>query len=311
VSESEFEDSGGLTAPHPSLAAALERAAAALAVSGIEEPHREARILLLAAAKISHADLLLEPDAPLDARAAETLDDYLFRRAAREPVSRIVGVRGFWNVDVAVAPNVLDPRADTETLVELAVRLLRERKEDPLSILDLGTGSGALLCALLSEFPNARGIAVDRCAHACAAAASNFNRCGMSKRAHVVRGDWGGSICESFDLVVSNPPYIETADIESLAPEVRLHDPRLALDGGVDGLDCHRRLAREIPRLLKPGGLAVLEVGAGQAEPARRLLEKNGLTVVATGRDTGGHERGVAVVIDGKRDISATLALLF
>lgn len=297
MNESAFQHVGPLTALKPSRDAALKCVAETLAASGIEEPQREARLLLLAAAQIAHAELLLDPDAPLDARAMETLDRYTLRRAAREPLTRILGIRGFWTVDLAVAPNVLDPRPDTETLVELALRELRARRNERLAILDLGTGSGALLCALLSEFANALGIAVDRSAEACAAAAANFKRCGIERRAQVLCGDWADSIRAKFDLVISNPPYIRSRDIESLAPEVRLHDPFLALDGGADGLDCYRRLASEIPRLLHAGGIAVLEVGAGQAGPVGRLVEDEGLRLLAVGKDAGGHERGVAAVL--------------
>lgn len=277
-----------------SRAVALASVAKFLACRGIEDARRDARILLLAAAQISHADLLLEPDAPLNSDFAATLSAYAERRAAREPVSRIIGARGFWTLDLLVAPEVLDPRADTETLVELALRNFYDRRNEPLTILDLGTGSGAILCALLSELPGARGVAVDRSAAACAAASKNFERCGLGDRVEILRGDWAEAICATFDLVVSNPPYIRTVEIEKLAPEVRLHDPAIALDGGADGLACYRRLARQIPRLLAPAGLSVLEVGAGQAEAVRRVLEENALAIVATAKDSGGRERAIA-----------------
>lgn len=285
---------GALTPEIVSRARELERAAELLASCGVEEARLDARLLLLAAAHITRADLLLEPDAPLDEASLKRFNHYVSRRAAREPLSRILGVRGFWTLDLAVAPNVLDPRADTETLVELAVRELQARRNEPLSILDLGAGSGAILCALLYEFSQARGVAVDRSTEACNAAAGNFRSCGISDRASVLRGNWAEALRGKFDLVVSNPPYIRSCDIESLAPEVRLYDPAVALDGGADGLDCYRVLANEIPRLLSINGLAVLEVGAGQAEPVSRLFEESDLKIVATAKDAGGHERALA-----------------
>jgi release factor glutamine methyltransferase len=275
-------------------AEALTRVAAFLAWRGVEDARREARILLLAAAQIAHADLLLEPDAPLDAGTAMALINYAARRGAREPVSRIVGARGFWTLDLAVAPMVLDPRADTETLVELTLREMSDRRCERLSILDLGSGSGAIICALLSELPNARAFAVDRSAPACAATRTNLARCGLSDRAQILQSDWADAISAAFDLVVSNPPYIRSGDIKSLAPEVRLHDPTLALDGGADGFGCYRRIASQLTRLLAPNGLAVLEVGAGQAEQVRRLLDAEGLKIVATAKDANGCERAIA-----------------
>ena len=291
-------------------AEALARVAEFLASRGIEDARRDARVLLLAAAQIAHADLLLEPDAPLDRNAIDAMVDFAERRGAREPVSRIIGARGFWTCDLIVAPEVLDPRADTETLVELVLRKIGDRRSEALSILDLGTGSGAIVCALLSELEKARAIAVDRSWKACAASKANFTRCGLSDRAQVVQGDWADAICGSFDLVVSNPPYIRTSDIESLAPEVRLHDPALALDGGQDGLACYRRIASQLTRLLAPNGLVALEVGAGQSKEVKLLLEANEFKVVGLTKDAGGHDRAVAVMRrDDGRDISATLAL--
>ena len=291
-------------------AEALARAAEFLASRGIEDAKRDARVLLLAAAQIAHADLLLEPDAPLDRNAIDAMVDFAERRGAREPVSRIIGARGFWTCDLIVAPEVLDPRADTETLVELALRKLADRRGEALSILDLGTGSGAIVCALLSELKNARAIAVDRSWKACAAAKSNFARCGLSDRAQVVQGDWADAICGSFDLVVSNPPYIRTSDIESLAPEVRLHDPALALDGGRDGFACYQQIAVQLTRLLALNGMVALEVGAGQSNEVKRLLEANEFKVVGLAKDAGGHDRALMVMQDSeRRDISATLAL--
>lgn len=277
-----------------SRAGALEAAARLLASSGIEQARFDARTLLLAAARITHAELVLNPDAPLGEEAAGLLAAYAARRAAREPVSRILAMRGFWTLDLQVAPDVLDPRADTETLVELALSLLPGRRNEPLRILDLGSGSGAIICALLSELPQARGVAVDLSAAACALTKANLARCGLSERASVIRGRWADAIGCRFDVVVSNPPYIRSEDLEGLDPEVCLHDPALALDGGADGLVCYREIARSLKRILAPGGLGLVEAGAGQAPDIRDIFAGAGLRVVATARDAGGHERAVA-----------------
>ncbi len=277
-----------------SRAEALARVAAYLAAQGVEEATTDARALLFSAAGLTATDFVLAPQAPLGAAAAERLRAFTLRRGAREPVSRILGTRGFWTLDLTVAPQVLDPRADTETIVELALDLLRDRRGEALSILDLGAGSGALLCALLSELPRAWGAAVDLSAAACVATAANLARCGLATRGFVLRGRWAEAIEARFDLVVSNPPYIPSAEIPRLAPEVTEHDPALALDGGADGFDSYRAIAAALPRLLAPAGVAVLEAGAGQATGVARLLKSHGLTLLGSRRDAGGHERAVA-----------------
>jgi release factor glutamine methyltransferase len=273
---------------------ALARVAAELERHGIENARRDARALLLSAAELSPVDLLLEPAAPLSDEESRRLDDFARRRCAREPVTRILGRRGFWTHDLLVAKDVLDPRPDTETLVELALDLLRDRRDDAFTILDLGTGSGAIVCALLAELRAARAVAVDLDARACAATADNLAHCGLRGRATIVRGRWAEAIDARFDLVVSNPPYIASAEIAALEPEVRLHDPRLALDGGADGLACYREIALDLPRLLAPKGLALLEAGAGQAADVAAFLSDAGLQIAEVRRDICGHERAVA-----------------
>lgn len=279
----------------PSRAGAVAAVAALLAEGGIpgEEAQDDARALLRAAAGLSRLDLALSPQAPLTAAEAETLSAFARRRAAREPVSRILGERGFWTLDLAVKPDVLDPRADTETLVETTLALIEDRAA-PLALLDLGSGSGAILCALLSELPNATGVAVDLSPAACAATQENLRRCGLRHRGHVLRGRWGDALAGGFDVIVSNPPYVRAADVATLDPEVRLHDPALALDGGPDGLDCYRAIARDLPRLLAPGGIAAFEVGFDQARSVEALLGAENLAPARIARDAGGRERVVA-----------------
>jgi release factor glutamine methyltransferase len=265
-----------------------------LEAAGVAEGQDEARALLRAATGLTRLELALAPCAPLSEEELRTLSDYAARRSAREPVSRILGERGFWTLDLAVAPGVLDPRPDTETLVETALSLVAERRAAPLAILDLGAGSGAIACALLSELPAARAVAVDLSAQACAATAANLARCGLSNRASVVRGRWGEALQGRFDLVVSNPPYVRTEDIAGLAPEVRLYDPALALDGGADGLERYREILLDLPRLLAEDGFALFEVGFDQAAGVAALLAAAGLQIERVARDAGGHERIVA-----------------
>ncbi|MCC3244607.1 peptide chain release factor N(5)-glutamine methyltransferase [Methylocystis sp. WRRC1] len=280
----------------PTRAEAIAQVAKFLVAGGVEEAqaHDDARALLRAAADLSRLELAMRPQAPLAEEHADALSHYAARRAAREPVSRILGERGFWTLDLLVAPDVLDPRPDTETLIETTLDLIGEKRNEPLSILDLGTGSGAIVCALLSELPRARAVAVDLSPQACAAAANNLARCGFSNRASVMRGRWAEALSARFDIIVSNPPYVRAGEIPQLDPEVRLHDPALALDGGVDGLDCYREIIDDLPRLVADDGLVAFEVGSDQAVSVASLLGAQGFGVERVGRDLGGHERVVA-----------------
>jgi release factor glutamine methyltransferase len=279
-----------------SRAQAIGEVAAFLVESGVElsEARDDARALLRAAAGLTRLQLAMEPQAALADAEADRLSRFAARRAAREPVSRILGERGFWTLDLRVAPNVLDPRPDTEALIETALSLIEDR-DAPLAILDLGAGSGAIACALLSEMPAARAVAVDLSADACAVTRENLARCGLSARAGVVRGRWGDSLGGPFDVIVSNPPYVRAGELIDLPPEVRLYDPSAALDGGPDGLDCYREIAADLPRLLAPDGIVVLEVGHDQAVSVASLLGMQGFCVTKVGRDAGGRDRAVAV----------------
>ncbi len=258
------------------------------------EPEPDARVLVEEAVGLVGHAFRSTPDRPLGAEAAGRLATLLARRLAREPVFRIVGRREFWGLDLAVTPAVLDPRPDTETLVRAALRSLGSRRHERLRVLDLGTGSGALLLALLSELPDAEGVGLDRSPEACAVARRNAEALGLAHRAVIREGDFGVAASGSpFDLVVSNPPYVESAAIASLDPEVRDHDPHLALDGGPDGLDAYRAIAPTLPGRLAPGGIAGLEIGAGQAAAVAAILIGAGLEVVGLDRDLGGHERAI------------------
>ena len=263
-------------------------------ISGIENPAREARISLCAASGLSPVALIVDPREPLGS-AAWKVQDVGARRAAGEPLSRIVGKREFWGLSLAITPQVLDPRPETETIVEAALSILSDRHEDPLRILDLGVGSGALLCALLTEFGLARGIGVDISTDAADVARGNLRACGLSLRAEIRLGDWTRGIEGRFDLIVSNPPYIPTVDLPRLPREVRNFDPWLALDGGIDGLAAYRRILPESRCLLAPGGWLLVELGAGQAAKVTAVASQCGFTDVRTYQDLAGANRVAAI----------------
>jgi len=276
-----------------SLATARRRLTIALSAAGKEPADIEARILMEAATGLSALALLTGGDDRLGGAAAEKLQNFATRRLAGEPVNRVTGTTSFFGLDLAVAPNVLDPRADTEILVEAALDLLARKGVKYPRILDLGVGSGAILCALLTSLPDAVGLGVDLSPHACAATRDNLARNGLAARGNVIRGDWTAALKGPFDLIVSNPPYISHAEIAELAPEVRDHDPLLALDGGPDGLAPYRLFASDLARLLRPGGVVCLEIGWTQGDAVMALLGAAGFQVSCR-RDHGGRDRVIA-----------------
>ncbi len=269
---------------------ALRLGAERLAAAGIEQPRREARWLLAHALGVSQEALLADPAASVDARGYVAL---LARRAAREPLAFITGVREFWSLPLAVSSATLIPRADSETLIEAAAAHFPV--PDQVSrVLDLGTGSGNLLLAALTEFPGAFGVGIDRTPAATALAARNAASLGLSGRAAFIVGDWTASLATRFDLVLSNPPYVETSAIAKLMPEVARHEPALALDGGPDGLDAYRRIIPELDRLLTPRGAAIIEVGATQAGSVASLAWASGLAS-RTASDLAGLPRALVL----------------
>ena len=235
------------------LVKAWGEAKARLSAAGIAGPVIDARLLVEAAADATRVDIVTDPQRLLTPAQEAILDDYLSRRERREPVSHILGRKGFWKIMLNVTADVLTPRPDTETVVEYSLRDFPEHAA--WSILDLGVGSGAILLALLAERPAAKGLGIDISEEALAVARDNAAALGLAGRVALLRSDWSAILDDgTFDLVVSNPPYIANHVIETLEPEVRDHEPRLALEGGPDGLDHYRTLAPEILRVLKPGG---------------------------------------------------------
>lgn len=274
---------------------AWQGARARLEAAGIPGPVIDARVLVEAACGVTRADIVGDPYRELEAGQVERLDDYLERRIRREPVSHILGRRGFWNIMLGVTPDVLTPRPETEVIVDHALRLFPEGR--PFSLLDLGVGSGAILLAILAERPAARGLGVDASEEALAVARDNAAHLGMGGRVALLRGDWTAGLGDAgFDLVVSNPPYIATDVIETLDPEVRVYEPRLALDGGPDGLNAYRTLAPEILRVLKPGGRFLVEIGFDQRVAVEALFRQAGALEVETLPDLSTHDRVVTGV---------------
>ena len=272
-------------------AAALRHGAAVLAAAGIEDSRREARMLLHHALGVP-ARTMVAPDATVDGDIFAAL---LARRAAREPMAFILGRQGFWTLDLEVSRATLIPRPDSETLIEAALAARPDRAA-VRRVLDLGTGTGALLLAALEEFPLAWGLGVDLVPAAAALAARNAAAAGLGARAMFAAGCWAAPLAGRFDLILANPPYIPSEDIGRLMPEVAAHEPRSALDGGADGLDAYRAILPELARLLAPGGTAVLELGAGQAGAVAALADAAALAATDLRADLGGVARALVLV---------------
>ena len=276
-----------------SLGEALRRMTEAFRLAGIDEAQADARILIGQALHLDRAQLIAQDERILEPREINALSALAARRLKREPVARILGRKEFWSLSLAVTPDVLVPRPETETVVELALDALGTLKLEKLRLLDIGTGSGALLLALLSELPNATGTATDLSAAALRVARANAERLGFIGRCAFVACDVAAGVVGRFDLIVANPPYVARGDITTLAPEVRDYDPLLALDGGHDGLSAYRAIAAEAPRLLAPGGCLIVELGAGQEPSVRRLFTNAGLNVGNARNDLAGIPRAL------------------
>ena len=270
----------------------LADAAARLAEAGFDDPRRSARRLVAAALGVSVTEVFARPERALSADEQAWISSMLRRMMAREPLSRIVGRREFWGLDFLLSPDTLDPRPDTETVVETVLARLPGR-DRPYRFLDLGTGTGCLLLALLSEYPAARGIGVDLAFGAALTARHNAERLGLGSRAHFLVGNWAPALTGRFDAIVTNPPYIESAVIPALPPEVREFDPERALDGGADGLAAYRAIAAELPDLLSPDGIFAAEIGFGQSDAVAAILSKRGLRIDGAVPDLAGIPRCV------------------
>ena len=276
----------------PTLLTAWKGAQAQFKAAGIDSPSIDARLLLEAATGAGRVDILTDPYRVIDADKFAALEAMVARRLKREPVSRILGKKGFWKIMLNVTPDVLSPRPDTETLLDVVVRAFPPHRA--FDMIDLGTGSGAILLAALVERAGARGVGTDISTEAIAVARENAANLDLDGRCTFVRTEWATGFADaSFDLVVSNPPYIPTGDIAGLDPEVRDHDPHLALDGGPDGLQPYRDLAPEIARILRPQGVFAVEIGWDQGPAVKALFEAAGFAGVKVVKDLGDRDRVV------------------
>lgn len=271
--------------PADTLASLL--AAASARLTGSDTPTLDARLLLQAAAGLSREDLILGPDRPLTPAQRDRFESFIARRVQHEPVSRILGEREFYGRVFTVTPDTLDPRPDTETIIEAALALMPKAAR----LLDLGTGTGAIAVTLLAERPDATGVATDLSPAALAVARENARRLGVAARLTLSEGSWFLPVAGAFDIILSNPPYIPAGDIAGLSPEVRNFDPSLALSGGTDGLDPYRIIAVGAAAHLAAGGHVLVEIGAGQAEDVAAIFVGHGFRPAGRHRDLGGHAR--------------------
>ncbi|MFT8721456.1 MAG: peptide chain release factor N(5)-glutamine methyltransferase [Acetobacter malorum] len=272
-----------------------------LAEAGIEAPRREARLLLTYALGLTPEQMLSR--SPRDLVPEQPFLAYLARRAAREPMAFITGSKGFWTLDLAVSPATLVPRGDSETLLSCLLDYC-PKTQSPKAMLDLGTGTGCLLLAALAEYPRSWGIGVDINPDAAVLAQENARRCGLADRALFMAGVWDNALHgQRFDVVLSNPPYIPTADLAELMPEVRLHEPLAALDGGDDGMEAYRVLCARMPHVLAQDGVAIFEIGIGQGDDLLAVAAEAGLEVLEIRSDFGDVPR--AAVLRVCRETSA------
>ncbi len=281
----------------PRAAEAARALARRLAAAGCDTAELDARLLVAFAVTGDPSRYVMISRDPLDDGAAARLEALAARRAAGEPVARILGRREFWSRDFALSADTLVPRPDTETLVEETLAEIDRRagREAPLGLIDFGTGSGCILVALLAELPAATGLGVDVSVDALVTARLNAAANGVGDRARFVCGNWGEGISGDHDVIVTNPPYIRSEEVDSLATEVARHDPRRALDGGTDGLDAYRALLPHAKRLLRPHGILLAEIGHDQRAGVGGLAEAHGLHVERVARDLGGRDRVVVM----------------
>ncbi len=275
--------------------AARRAVSRAVAAASHDTPDLDARRLIGHALGRDHAGLAADTARALTSAEADAILALALRRLRREPVARIIGMKEFWSLPLALSPDTLVPRPETETFVEAALDVLRGNRMGALRIADFGTGSGAILLALLHELPKAFGIGTDVSHDALRTARANAARLGLAGRAGFVACDFGAALRGGFDCIVSNPPYIRSMDIAGLEAEVRDFDPRRALDGGPDGFAAYRQIAAQARALLKPNGHLIVELGAGQNEPVAALMAAAGLTVTTARPDLNGVARALVM----------------
>ena len=284
-----------MSLPKKNLAATLiQMADKKLSGIGIERPRFEARILLAHVLGIKPLDLISDPERNCSFEQTQQFESLVGRRVCREPISHLLGRREFWSLNFRVTRDVLDPRPDSETIVAEALKRF-PIKRDPLSVLDIGVGSGCLLLSVLHERPLANGLGIDVSQAAIDIAITNASQMGLANRAEFKCTSWVRGIATKFDLILCNPPYIASSEIELLETEVRKYEPRLALDGGWDGLAAYRKIIPQLCRILNRTGLAIFELGLGQAVDVISLAEECGLTTLAQPTDLSGHTRCLVV----------------
>jgi release factor glutamine methyltransferase len=276
------------------VAAARRAITRLLEANGNESAALDARLLIAHALDVDTTRLAADAERPLTAEECRAIAALAERRLEREPVARILGAKEFWSLPLRLTPDTLVPRPETETVVEAALQEIGGGRNAALRVADIGTGSGAILLALLSELPNAFGIGTDVSVAALATARANARSLGLHARASFIACNFAAALHGPFDLIVSNPPYIPRGDIAGLAPDVRDHDPALALDGGADGLDCYRIIAHQTAALLAPRGALIVELGAGQEQAVAAIMKGVGLQLSGPARhDLAGHPRAL------------------
>lgn len=273
------------------LAETMNRIRTRLAAAEIEDPAAEARILVGGLLGLSRTEFITQGDMPVAEDDEARIDNAVSRRLAGEPPYRILGSRGFHGLELKLSQGTLEPRPDTEILVDAVLGALKSRESEPLRILDLGTGTGAICLALLSQLPNARGTGADLSEDALRTAMENAVANGLGDRFETVQSSWFADISGRYDVIVSNPPYIRSEIIAQLDREVREHDPLLALDGGEDGLDAYRAIARNAKNHLSEKGLIAVETGFDQHDDVKTIFEKNSFAQVFALKDYGGNDR--------------------
>ena len=269
---------------------AMETAKELLLFAGIDEPTREARLLLSYVTGLPASQIFIHPDRELNSVEYKNLEGLVSRRLNHEPISHLLGRREFWSLNFLVGPQVLDPRPASETLVETAFKYFNDQNAS-FSVLDLGTGSGCLVLSVLSERPHAGGLGIDVSSAALGIARQNAILHSLSERVSFKYGDWAKNLDGEFDLILCNPPYIAAHEMNNLASGIINFEPSIALFGGVDGLNAYRKLSDDIAKLLSPKGIAIIECGQGQSESVNKILKKAGLTQIDTNKDISGITR--------------------